>query len=64
MGGGDGADVPGRENLSCEGERDLNGLEYIREPRDGVGDEGRKNGRNQVIEDLIGQDSEYFIPRP
>lgn len=56
--------MPGRENLSCEGERDLNGLEYVREPRDGVEDEGQKNGRNQVIEDLIGQDSEYFIPRP
>lgn len=44
--------MPSTGNPSCEGERGVSGLEYLKES--GVqGGEGVRDGRNQVMEELM-----------
>lgn len=54
--------MPSTGNPSCEGERGVSGLEYLKES--GVqGGEGVRDGRNQVMEELICQGDEFILSR-
>lgn len=52
--------MPSTGNLSCEGERDVSGLELSEKLWNARG-EGMRKGRNQVMEELTGQGDEYIL---